>query len=143
MRKNKYKKRAIQLLALSVILTILVISYAVYKDKISQKAQTNPEAKEASAINQPKAKSKQEEQVQVKDSALIAVPYTLQGPLDNLDIHEESCEEAAALMYHYFLEGQTTFSGSTVIPPQKANDEMLKMKAWQVANYGSEPDLFV
>ena len=46
-------------------------------------------------------------------------------------------------MYHYFLQGQYTFNGSTVIPKQKANDEMIAMKNWQVKSYGVEPDLSI
>ncbi len=82
-----------------------------------------------------------EKPASVKAAADLPVPYTLQGPLNNLNIHEESCEEAAALMYHYFLEG-TKFPND-VITPQRANDEMLAMKAWEVKNYGSEPDLTI
>jgi len=81
--------------------------------------------------------------VQIKDTVNLPVPYTLQGPLNNLNIHEESCEEAAILMYHYFLLGKTTFNGITVIPPQQANDEMIAMKNWQVKKYGIEPDLSI
>ena len=85
--------------------------------------------------------TKQAQVISIKDSADLPVPYTLQGPLNNLNIHEESCEEAAALMYHYFLEG-TKFPND-IITPQMANDEMLAMKAWEVKNYGSEPDLSI
>lgn len=67
----------------------------------------------------------------------LFVPYTVQAPLVNWNVHEQSCEEAAALMYHYFLAG----SKSEVIPPQTADAEMRAMKAWQVKNWGREPDL--
>jgi len=142
-KHNKHRKYAVQLLAVSVLLTITGISYAVYQSKNTKTAPVKSEVKETPQVAQPKTEAKKEEPVVIKDSAILPVPYTLQGPLNNLNIHEESCEEAAALMYHYFLEGQLTFSGSTVITPQLANDEMLKMKAWQVKNYGKEPDLSI
>lgn len=129
---------------LPVSLLVLVVGVFLFL-KISGKPRSQPEAKVETKVKvaETKAEPKKEESVVIKDTAVLPVPYTLQGPLNNLNIHEESCEEAAALMYHYFLEGQTTFSGSTVIPPQTANDEMLKMKAWQVKNYGKEPDLSI
>lgn len=139
--KNHHKKKAIQLLTVAVILAVAGIYYAVYQGR--QNLETRPEAKsetkETSVVAQPKT----EPSAQIKDSAILPVPFTLQGPLNNLNIHEESCEEAAGLMYHYYLEGQYTFNGSTVIPPQKANDDMIAMKNWQVKNYGSEPDLSI
>lgn len=79
----------------------------------------------------------------VRDVASLVVPYTVQAPWASWNIHEESCEEAVLLMYHYFLEGQIAFGGKTVIPPTTASDEMLKMKKWQVASYGNEPDLTI
>jgi len=142
-KHNKHRKHAVQLLAVAVLLTIVGISYAVYQSKNTKTAPVKSEVKETPQATQPKTEAKKEEPVVIKDSAILPVPYTLQGPLNNLNIHEESCEEAAALMYHYFLEGQLKFNGSTVIPPQKANDEMIVMKTWQVKNYGKEPDLSI
>lgn len=80
---------------------------------------------------------------QLLESVLIEVPYTVQAPYANWDVHEESCEEAAALMIHYFLEGELYFGGSTVIPLAVANQELINMKNWQVSNYGTEPDLTI
>lgn len=71
---------------------------------------------------------------------VLSVPFTVQAPNASWNIHEESCEEAAILMYHYFLKGKTDIS---VIPSQTANDEIISMKNWQKTNYGSEPDLSI
>lgn len=79
----------------------------------------------------------------IAESAVITVPYTVQAPFRSWTLHQESCEEAAVLMYDYYLKGITSFSGSTVIPQQGASDDMVTLKNWQVANYGSEPDLTI
>ena len=80
---------------------------------------------------------------EIKESAQIVVPYTVQAPFANWAVHEESCEEAALLMYHYFLEGKTSFGGSSIITPQTAANEIVAMKNWQIKNYGREPDLSI
>ncbi len=137
-RKNNYRKKAWGLIVFATFLILVVFFYSANKGK--KKPEVKSETKAPTVSVQPKPI---ENPVVIKDSAVLSVPYTLQGPLNNLNIHEESCEEAAALMYHYFLEGQLTFNGSTVITPQLANDEMLAMKSWQVKNYGKEPDLSI
>ncbi|MEK7447460.1 MAG: C39 family peptidase [Patescibacteria group bacterium] len=139
-RKKQTNKKYLLFIGLSVL---VAGSFLFFKMIEKPKSQPETKVEERTKVAETKLETKKEEPVVIKDSALLPVPYTLQGPLDNLSIHEESCEEAAALMYHYFLQGQTTFSGSTIIPPQTANDEMLKMKAWQVKNYGVEPDLSI
>ncbi|RJO61566.1 hypothetical protein C4544_02425 [candidate division WS5 bacterium] len=127
-----------------ISLAIAIGGIALFKMNERPKAQPEVKVeKDAEVSETKKDPGPKEELPSIKDSAILPVPFTLQGPLNNLNIHEESCEEAAALMYHYFLEGQYTFGGSTVIPPQKANDEMIAMKNWQVKNYGVEPDLSI
>jgi uncharacterized protein YvpB len=71
------------------------------------------------------------------ESYALTVPYTVQAPLTNWNIHEESCEEAAILMVHYYLIGQTV----SVINPQTANQELIDMVNWQKLRYGKELDL--
>jgi hypothetical protein len=73
------------------------------------------------------------------DSKLIAVPYTVQAPFGNWKVHEESCEEAALLMYHQFLVGDK----SEQIDQHKADTELRAMKDWQVKHYDKEPDLTI
>lgn len=141
---RKRKKQTNKKYLLFIGLPVLVVGIFLFFKMIERpRSQSETKVEESVKVAETKVEPKKEEPVVIKDSAVLPVPYTLQGPLNNLNIHEESCEEAAALMYHYFLEGQTTFSGSTIIPPQTANDEMLKMKAWQVKNYGKEPDLSI
>ncbi|MDO8507116.1 MAG: C39 family peptidase [bacterium] len=143
-RQNNYIKKTYRLLVFAAFLSVVGFAYTAYNARNDLRKQSDTEVatpkKEVVQSDTPQVKG---DTVQIKDSASLPVPYTLQGPLNNLNVHEESCEEAAVLMYHYFLEGQLTFNGSTIITPQLANDEMLKMKAWQVKNYGKEPDLSI
>jgi hypothetical protein len=71
--------------------------------------------------------------------AVLAVPYTVQAPFGNWKVHEESCEEAAILMYHDFLAGDTRAN----IPPAEADQQLRALKAWQVTNWGAEKDLTI
>ena len=77
----------------------------------------------------------------LKETVALSVPYTVQAPEQSWNIHEESCEEAAILMYYYFLIGKK-FSNNQ-IPASTAKTEMTKMKTWQKNNYGKEPDLTI
>jgi hypothetical protein len=71
--------------------------------------------------------------------AILSVPYTVQAPFGNWKVHEESCEEAALLMYHDFIEGDTRAN----IPPSEADQQLRALKAWQVQNWGAEKDLTI
>jgi hypothetical protein len=95
------------------------------------------------AFKNPVQEPTKEPGVTIPSAKVLDMAYTVQAPLANWNIHEESCEEAAVLMYHYFLNGQTTFNNKTVIPAQTANTEEIKMKEWQVQHYGREPDLTI
>ncbi len=77
----------------------------------------------------------------IKDSLVLNVPYTVQAPYANWDVHEESCEEAAVLMARDYLEGVKYTE--TVIDKEIANSSMVAMKYWQQVHYGSEPDLTI
>ena len=71
--------------------------------------------------------------------AILPVPYTVQAPFGNWKVHEESCEEAAVLMYRDFLQGDTRSD----IPPAEADQQLRAMKSWQVTNWGAERDLTI
>jgi len=125
------------------IVTFLVAS-GIYYYQVNNKSRDgiSVRTEEEAQVSDVKTKPKQKKTV-VKASVILSVPYTVQAPLVNWAVHEESCEEAAVLMYHYFLSGKETFSGSTIIPAYVANSEMIKMKHWQVSHYGREPDLSI
>lgn len=66
--------------------------------------------------------------------ALIDVPFICQAPFGNWSIHEDSCEEAAILMNHAYLEKRK-------LTPEYADQELLNMRKWQREHYGYEKDL--
>ncbi len=68
----------------------------------------------------------------------LAVPYAAQAPFGNWTVHEESCEEAALVMYHEYLKGEKT---DVVLDNQVLDATYREIKSWQVSHYGSEPDL--
>jgi uncharacterized protein YvpB len=104
-------------------------------EDIKATAQTVPEA-ELETTAEAKKVVESEKPV-IPATYLLNVPYTVQAPYRNWNIHEESCEEAAILMMHYYLTGQKM----DIIPRVTANQELLKMVAWQKTNWGSEWDL--
>jgi len=77
--------------------------------------------------------------ITVLDSTNLAVPYAPQAPYGNWAVHEESCEEAALLMYHEYLNG--TLHLNNRIPDATADPVYRAMKSWQVTHYGAENDL--
>lgn len=146
-KKNKFKKKALILGGLAFLLITggIYKYYSEFKEYLDARTR-NKDVLESQEVTKPNEKPRETPVIPTsatKPSALLEMPYTVQAPFVNWNIHEESCEEAVALIYHYFLEGQTTFNGSTIIPLQKSNDEMLAMKSWQVINYGKEPDLSI
>jgi hypothetical protein len=67
----------------------------------------------------------------------LAVPFTVQAPFGNWNVHQESCEEASLLEVESFLKGDRR----AMIDPSEANRDLLAMKQWQVARWGAERDL--
>ncbi len=144
--------------AILVALLVLVLGFGFYvsylkvkgyfrdsKKEVTNKIQSaiNPKVSTPTTLKTTPSPTPEPTPIILPESVLIEVPYTVQAPYNNWDIHEESCEESAAIMIHYFLEGQIYFNGSTVIPVATANHEMIMMKNWQVQNYGREPDLTI
>ena len=67
----------------------------------------------------------------------LDVPFTSQAPFaDWNETFKEACEEASALMVHYFYQSQN-------FTPQLATEEILKMVDWQLANFGGHYDITV
>ncbi len=84
-------------------------------------------------------KERFEEKVVILENAYLDVPFICQAPFqtkENWVYHEESCEEAAFLQVHYYLEGITE------VDPQKAHETILDMIAWQKDNFGEHKDLY-
>ncbi len=74
----------------------------------------------------------------IPEKAYLEVPFVCQAPLEtevNWTLHEESCEEAALLQAYLYETNQT-------MTKQEANEEILKMIAWQKENLGSHKDIY-
>lgn len=64
----------------------------------------------------------------------LEVPFTPQAPFANWDAyHEEACEEASLIMLKYFLDGKK-------LTPDKAEQEIQNMIAYEIKNYGDYED---
>jgi len=76
--------------------------------------------------------------VTILENAYLEVPFVCQAPFqtkENWTHHEESCEEAALLQVHYYIQG--------VNPPAKdSNSTILDMINWQKRNFGEHKDLY-
>ena len=87
----------------------------------------------------PEELAEAEEPVVVLENAYLKVPFVCQAPFQteaNWVFHEESCEEAALIQVHYYLEGTTNPSA------QESHDTILDMIAWQEVNFGEHKDLY-
>jgi hypothetical protein len=87
----------------------------------------------------PEELAEVEEPVIVLENAYLEVPFVCQAPFQteaNWVFHEESCEEAALIQVHYYLEGIENPSA------QESHDIILNMIKWQEANFGEHKDLY-
>lgn len=81
----------------------------------------------------------EEEEVTILENAYLEVPFVCQAPLQteaNWVYHEESCEEAAMLQAHYYIQGITDPD------PQESNKIILDMIEWQKKNFGEHKDIY-
>jgi hypothetical protein len=135
-KKYQQNKQLIAYLLAALLFTILgIISIYINLLNNESKIDRTPELSPASQ----EIIEEKEKPVILKEQTYIKVPYTVQAPNGRWDIHEESCEEAAALMYYYYL---TNYKNEN-IPANTAHQEFLKMIDWQKKNYGKEPDLTI
>jgi hypothetical protein len=82
---------------------------------------------------------KEIDQVVILENAYLKVPFVCQAPFQteaNWVYHEESCEEAAVLQAHYYIEGITETNKQT------AHDTILNMIEWQKQNFGEHRDIY-
>jgi hypothetical protein len=120
----------ILVLVAGAIFGLVNYSQSLYK----QFEQTGP-----SLIANEQQKKTVATEVTLPPSIDLTVPYVPQAPFNNWAVHEESCEEAALLMYHEYLN-KVSYPNNRV-PDATADTIMRAMKAWQVTNYGAERDL--
>lgn len=73
-------------------------------------------------------------QENLPSSVKIDVPFTSQAPFGQWDaIHEETCEEASLIMIKYYMDKKS-------LTPQLAEEEIQKMVAYEIKNYGDYKD---
>jgi hypothetical protein len=85
------------------------------------------ESNEPLPIHQPKVSGTKKPAGQ-PTSILLPVPFTPQAPTANWDqLHNEACEEAAALMAHAYFDGVRT----ATLTPAYAEAEIAKLTQWQ------------
>ncbi len=80
-----------------------------------------------------------EEEVTILENAYLEVPFVCQAPFQteaNWVHHEESCEEAAFLQAHYYIQGITDPD------PTESNRIILDMIAWQEKNFDEHKDIY-
>lgn len=71
----------------------------------------------------------------VPEEYILDVPFVMQAPFANWEVHNESCEEAGILLPHYYYLGQ-------VLTKDVADRELLAMVDYQKKNYGGEYDIY-
>lgn len=86
-------------------------------------------------VIEPTSEKKVENQVaELPKSIKVSVPFTTQAPFANWDaVHEEACEEASLIMMKAYLNQEK-------LTQQKVEDDIQKLKDFQVKNYGDYKD---
>lgn len=80
-----------------------------------------------------------EEPITILENAYLEVPFVCQAPFQtevNWVYHEESCEEAALIQVHYYLQGITNPTA------EESHATILDMIAWQKKNFGEHKDVY-
>ncbi len=140
--KHKSSKQSSQprqvaiLLVLGILLAGASVGlYSYYIGNLARISTTASKPKETTL----KVTNKEHKPAVLPATVSLAVPYAAQAPFGNWTVHEESCEEAASFMVHEHLAG-IKYSDNR-IPDATVDPIYRTMKTWQVAHYGSEPDL--
>lgn len=139
-----YKGQVAKYLAFAFLFALIGGASAYYlggKYLIRDNSATQTEVLGTEAEQKIVPTQKTKPELTIPTKKVLNVPYTVQAPHRRWDIHDESCEEAAALMYHYFLTPK--YRNMVTIDLDIADKEIRAMKSWQVKNYGKEPDLSI
>lgn len=75
------------------------------------------------------------EKIELPNSYSLNVPFVMQAPLANWDVHDDSCEEAGILLAHYYYL-------QLPLSKEEADRELKNMIADQVAENGQQVDIF-
>ena len=135
--KVSFKRRHVVIIIVVMALILVLIGLLLF---ITYKSPKKEEPITISTSSQVTAEEKPTKPVTavIPDNFDLIVPYTVQAPYANWKVHEESCEEAALLMAHQYLQG-----ARADIDPATADREIRAQKAWQIKNWGAERDLSI
>lgn len=97
--------------------------------------EVNSVEKEDAAEKLPIEKVPVEQKLSIPEEINLEIPFTSQAPFGDWSYpFNHTCEEAAVLMVHYYLEGKT------VIDPALARKELLGLIEYEKKNYGFHED---
>ncbi len=144
---TKFKFVQVKFLIIGVVLTsALVAGFFIYKD-FFQKVEVLPEetvelepadTSEKTEAEEQESGKLQPEQVEIKSSVNLDVPFTSQAPYAVWDeLHNEACEEAAVIIVDQYLKGDRRAK----IPAGEADEMIKKMVQWQIQKLGVHKDL--
>jgi len=136
---TSYKHKAVLWLSLGVCVILTAIFLYIFWPHTNETIINQQSAKEDLTPSPIISEQTAAQPTPIPDSYDLAIPYAPQAPFSNWTVHEESCEEAATYMYRAYLEELNYPNGR--IPDTGADTAFRAMKAWQVTNYGKEPDL--
>jgi hypothetical protein len=136
--RKKFRLKSALYLILALLLTVAFFVFIFWPKNEGQKEISSENTSKAETTGEEPAPEPPKEVI-IPAAYQLTVPYTVQAPNANWTVHEESCEEAAILMYHHYLLGSVF--PNNIIPVATADTEMRKMKSWQVSSWGSEPDM--
>lgn len=93
--------------------------------------ETHLVGEENSTVEKSAVEKKQvEKEIPLPESVNLEIPFTSQAPFGEWRYpFNHTCEEAAILMAHYYIEGKTS------IDPAQAREELLDLVKYEEANY--------
>jgi len=94
-----------------------------------------PRGDELHSTEKPSDKKIDEKEPSLPESVNLEIPFVSQAPFGDWSYpFNHTCEEAAILMAHYYLEGKTA------IEPARARQELLELVEYEKEHYGFHED---
>lgn len=124
-----FSKTGLAIIALAVVAAVAGLLYVhVHYPKPVVAPQQNPTAVQSSATPSTSTGG-----VIVPNTFSLPIPFTPQAPTANWDeLHNEACEEAAAIMANAYLTGDT----ETKIPPATVEAQITTLTNWEQQTFG-------
>ena len=132
--------KILEIIAVFVLVGLLFEGIYIYYhwprgDKLHSISDTETET-QGQPQEQPSVEKKQtEKEPPLPEEVNLEIPFTSQAPFSDWSYpFNHTCEEAAVLMAHYYVEGKTT------IDPAQAKAELLDLVEYEDKNYGFSED---